>query len=690
MAKNAPVNQLENVDAIVYADSNKVFLYDSLMQYYLNRADTFNQTLVLNQKAQYYIHTNQASKAIAILDPLLSHPNTQTTAPLVGKLHFNLGFAYVENYQYYKSFPHFEAAYEWAHTNQDSLLCARSLHFLGIAEYFKGNNTIAFRKMYEAHILLNKLNDHEFLLHSCNDLGILFLGLKNYKQAKKYLKLSLKYDTLNHPSIKSYRPIIFTNFGVLYLSDRENYDSSVFYNNLALEEMGSTISWTDQFSAINNLHVIEIKTGQYDAAYQYFSKAYRNNEIKTIPYYYSNIVINYSIVLYKLKQFELAYQISKQAAELAKENRIAEFNFKALKNIYKIDSLRGDYQKALLHFQLMTEAKKQIDANEIELELTRIKVNAEIEKINKNYQQLVTENLVSQSKINRLKKVSIGQWILITIFMILSVFLIKTLINNKKLLNQLNQSNIDQSKTNRLLEAQAQKIEIENKNKDRLLSLLSHDLRSPLGNLNGILNLIIDSWGELDDLQKLKLIKKLNIQTQNTLINVEETLDWVLLNRKKVNPSIQSINLNKIFKKLELDHLPLAENKKIQLIFENTIESDVNTDPEILDHILHNLLTNAIKFTPHAGKISVSSFLHKNYIHIQVKDSGIGIPKDQIAQLFSENHHYNRKGTAGENSTGLGLSIVKKFSALIQGKIEVESVNGLGSTFTLVLPIVKI
>lgn len=670
-------------------DSNKIIAYDSLLSRYYNSFDTLSQYKILNQKACHYIRINEASKAVEILEQLLKDSVYIKDPDLKRHIYFNMGFAYMENLQYETSFPYFNTALSLAENSNDTLLRARALHFTGVESFINGRNIEAVKKMYEAYLILDEYKDYEYLLHSANDLGVFFMTVKNGEKAYDFLKLAVKYDSLNPIDIRSYQPIIYTNLGVLYLNIIPQFDSSTYYNNLALEKMHINSTWLDRFPAINNLQVINLKAGNANTALQYFKRAYEDDKLKKVPYHYSGVLLNYSSALMQNNENKKAYQIALEALKLSKENNRKQYVYSALINLYKLDSIKGEFKKALELYQQAISAENDLNANEIELELIRLKIDSELEIIDKNYQDLLYQNQLIRIKIDQLSILNFRQWLLIVIFLGISIVLVILLVKNKRLYNNLSLLNNEQEKNNRLLRAQSQKIEEENINKDRIISLLSHDFRSPLSNLTALISALFDNWEELDDADKITHLRKLNIQTINTLNNVEETLSWAQLNRNKIKPHFSDFLISDIYEKIKFDTETNLKNKNIHLLFENQISETIRTDSEILGHIIHNLLNNAIKFTPKNGIISLISMPKENEIEIIVKDSGIGIPDDQVNKLFSENHHFNRKGTEGENTTGLGLVIVKKLCIILGAKITIKSQVGIGSEFIISLPFKK-
>lgn len=163
-------------------------------------------------------------------------------------------------------------------------------------------------------------------------------------------------------------------------------------------------------------------------------------------------------------------------------------------------------------------------------------------------------------------------------------------------------------------------------------------------------------------------------------------LDWAMAQRNglKNNPSLVEVDevVKRVFQVLE----SRASQKHISLQPHVDSGLQVWVDPNILTNILINLVNNAIKFTPDDGAIRVSGRNLADEVLICVEDNGIGIPANQLDQLFKLDSDFRRQGTSGEQGTGLGLILVKEFVNVCGGKINVESEQGKGSRFCLTLP----
>ena len=270
----------------------------------------------------------------------------------------------------------------------------------------------------------------------------------------------------------------------------------------------------------------------------------------------------------------------------------------------------------------------------------------------------------------------------------------KRLHNQKKLLEKLvEERTIEIQSKNELLELQANsllqkndQLKDLNSTKDKLFSIISHDLRSPFNAILGFQDLLLNSYSEFSDADRLSMIRQVHTTTNQTYYLVENLLNWARIQTNNIQPHPIRINLGKvILEKFDL-YRDIAEAKGISFNHQLTDELFAFTDNNLLETILRNLINNAIKFTPSGGFILVKARKELNIIIISVSDSGIGMTQEQIETLFSLEKTQSKDGTNGEKGSGLGLILCKEFVEMNNGTISVESQIGKGSTFSFTIP----
>jgi ligand-binding sensor domain-containing protein/signal transduction histidine kinase len=233
------------------------------------------------------------------------------------------------------------------------------------------------------------------------------------------------------------------------------------------------------------------------------------------------------------------------------------------------------------------------------------------------------------------------------------------------------------------LEYQAAQLNEINNQKNKLFSIISHDLRSPLNSLTGIMSLLDPNILTKDDLANMKShiserIDHISSVMENLLSWSKSQLEGEVLNSKLFSVS-QIIN-----SKINLFN-PIAIKKQIKLVSIANTEIKVYADINQTKAVLRNLINNAIKFTKVGGTISVDVRKKDNMAIISVKDSGVGMSLSQQEKLFEVQSGLSTEGTAGEKGVGLGLLLVKEFVEKNNGRVWIESEEGVGSTFYFTL-----
>ena len=224
-----------------------------------------------------------------------------------------------------------------------------------------------------------------------------------------------------------------------------------------------------------------------------------------------------------------------------------------------------------------------------------------------------------------------------------------------------------------------------NQVKDRLFSIISHDLRSPLNSLKGTLALMEMGVLEKDELAHFS--SELNKELSHVLELMQNLLEWAKAQMEGMQAVIQLIDIQKLVQSNIGLLSPIVEKKGLKIISEVPINTQAYGDEEMIKLVVRNLLSNAIKFTPSGGAIRVQTKMLTNELEIAILDNGVGMPPEKATRLFNADTHFTTKGTNSEKGTGLGLLICKEFVEKNNGRIWVESVPDEGSAFRFTLKI---
>ncbi|WP_445749230.1 PAS domain-containing sensor histidine kinase [Polaribacter sp.] len=229
-----------------------------------------------------------------------------------------------------------------------------------------------------------------------------------------------------------------------------------------------------------------------------------------------------------------------------------------------------------------------------------------------------------------------------------------------------------------------------NNTKDKLFSIIGHDLRSPFNNILGFSDLLIKRQHDPTFKDSEKYLKIINGLANNTLILLDNLLNWAKSQTGVLNINKENLLLSDIINEEIKLNKPIAKTKNIALNCFNEEEIKIFGDKNLLKTVFRNLISNAIKFTKPEGEIKIFVIKKNDWVEVTISDNGIGINKEKLKDFFNLSQIKSTVGTANEKGSGLGLVLCKEFVEKHGGKIWVESEFGKGSDFKFTLPLNKL
>ena len=226
-------------------------------------------------------------------------------------------------------------------------------------------------------------------------------------------------------------------------------------------------------------------------------------------------------------------------------------------------------------------------------------------------------------------------------------------------------------------------------NRDKMYSVIAHDLRSPMASIRMVLNLVVASTSpELVGPELYELLDKANKESEDVHDLLDNLLKWTKSQTGRLNVVIQDLDLNDIIPGVVDIFEMIAETKHIKLNLQMAEGPLVVTaDNDMLKTIVRNFLSNAIKFSPENSSIDIIMSKDADFAKVSVRDHGVGIAANRLGSIFHKGE--TTYGTSGEEGSGLGLQLCQDFAQKIGGDCTVESVEGEGSTFSVTIPLKK-
>jgi PAS domain S-box-containing protein len=245
----------------------------------------------------------------------------------------------------------------------------------------------------------------------------------------------------------------------------------------------------------------------------------------------------------------------------------------------------------------------------------------------------------------------------------------------------------ERKQTEQQLEKYSEDMKRANDAKDKLFSIISHDLRSPFNSILGFFNLLSEQYDDISEDERKSFILDLKKSSENTFVLLENLLTWSQTQTGGIKVNAIHFDLAEVVDQ-QFEVLKNAANSKsINLINQVSHEINVYADKDMVKTILINLTNNSIKFTRPGGIITVNASIKNNDVEITVEDNGVGIESSVLENMFKLEKSQSTLGTSQEKGTGLGLLICKEFTERNNGKIWVQSESGNGSTFFFTLPL---
>lgn len=545
----------------------------------------------------------------------------------------NIANDYLDLGEYDEAYYYFTQSYRLAQHTNDSLRIAIALHNIGRVFKELGQYDQALKHLDLAQQLSYRINDYEGIAYYYDEVGDVLLRQGKYDTALKVLMRSLGQIRLQ-------------NLGVLEPRTLTKIANTYLFNN------------------------------DFKNALAYYDSTYRLHERTNNYFGIAEVELGRGVVYMKQRKYDEALKFINHSLELAIAHNARVLETRCYNRLSDLWENKGNYARALEYFKLFKQLEDSIFSQEMQAKLLRDQVRFETEAKDSEIAQL---SRLQDIKDDQIKKQEFIRNILVVV-MALSVILLATVYRSGQRRRQINMLLLKHQEE---MEKRSEELERLNQVKDKFFSIISHDLRSPINALSGLLDLL--DRGALPQEEFPKHINELRTRFNHTRTLLNNLLDWTLLQMDKLNVQASKIELRKIVEE-NVQLLGHAQNKKIQLINDVPPGTYAYADANTINLVIRNLMTNAIKFTNDGGIVQVATEEKEDEWVVCVTDNGIGINPDVLKILFDKTAPYTTRGTANEKGTGLGLILCKEFVEKNGGKISVESEAGKGSTFRFTVP----
>jgi signal transduction histidine kinase len=606
---------------------------------------------------------------------------------------------------------------------------ARALNFQGVAYNYKGDRIQAYDYYMEALKVGSQQNDTIQIAHANNNIGRLLFeqGLLS-KAYDYYLKASSMFQKKKDNNGLAYT---LQSIGTLQMAQKdfqraeENYKaalairlkhneersimgayvllSRLYYDKKDYEKSNAVLLKADSTGQRVNdeINLAEVRTllaknyleqdRMADALEMAESGAAVINRLKSIRVMPETYLILGKI---KLKQNNLALAESyfKTSLDIAMQIKDLQYQMLAYEQLWKLADLKNQKDRALQYMNQFLLRKDSIKDLELTRQVERLQFQVQIEQKEKE-NELLKVHEAQQNSIIAAQRV---QNILLFVVVVLSLGVAGIFWHNSKRRRQTSEhleaknkfievQREQIEKRNSELFAQNQKLEYLNHEKDMLMNIVAHDLKSPLNRILGLVN-ITEMEGRLlpTQHQYLMLVKDV---AQSNLDLIKDLLDVNALDIEKELSQTTQVELGKLLEERIANFQFAAANKEIVLELKNQIEGTYLSNPGYIGRIIDNLISNAIKFSKRGTQVKALAYVEDNSLVLKVKDQGPGFSFEDKELIFQRFKKLSARPTAGESSNGLGLAIVKTLIDRMHGKIDLITEQGKGSEFIIRIPV---
>jgi signal transduction histidine kinase len=494
-----------------------------------------------------------------------------------------------------------------------------------------------------------------------NHLGSEYIGLNNDKLAENFLrKAALLFKQVNNLDQLGDCEISLANVFAV----RGNYDSAVYHFNYALSlftNLDEPYQIADVYQQMGDMY---LKRKMYKQAKEYFVKTiinYKKNDVSEADY--ALAVLGLGIVAWGEKNYATASKIFHEEFVKIKKAGIAEPQLKYLIYMAKTDSAMGNYKEAFEHMQNYTLLYDSLYGEEKTRATQRMLVEFDVQQKEKENEQLKQQNNLQQQHM--------------AIFAVTGVALLIAGIFLALLYKQKTAALISVKELQYATEVKKNELTVINTVKDKLISMIAHDVRAPLTSLQNTLCLTREKILNAEEFDRLSATLEHNIRHLVTML--DNTLLWA-------KEQIQTLKVNKVSFDLYLvvedvkvlyNHSIEDKNLKVQNLIQPSTE--VFSDKEIVHTVLRNLLSNAIKFTKSGAQIEIKAEQKNGEMLVTVKDEGTGIPTDVLDKIRKK-EFISTRGTRNEKGTGLGLMFSFDLLSKMGERLYIQSEQGKGTT----------
>lgn len=545
----------------------------------------------------------------------------------------NVASDYHDLGEYDEAYFYFTQSYRIAKSTDDSLRMAIALHNVGRVFKELGQHDRALEHLSLSMEMSKDIDDYEGIPYSLDEIGDVMVRKGEYDSAHRILLKSLSLT--REQNLLILEPKTLAKLATVHLEERRFREALAYYD--------TTFQLHEKTG--NDFGIAEVELGR-------------------------------GKVLIEQGKYDEALKSINRSLDLAKKANARTMEIRAYQTLSGLYELKNEFRSSLQYYKQFKQLEDSLFSHDMQEKLLRDQIRFETEEKDTEIAALNQERNIKDDTIKKQEFVTN----ILVVVVALSVILLATVYRSGQRRRQINTLLLRHQQE---METRSEELERLNQVKDKFFSIISHDLRSPINALAGLLDLLDKGAVKPEELSKHIHELKSRFNHTRTLLN--NLLDWTLLQMDKLNLQPSRIDVYKLVEE-NIQLLGSVPNKQIRLHNNVPPHSIGYADSNTINLVLRNLMTNAIKFTNEGGEVVIDAEDRGQEWLISVRDNGVGMNHDVLKILFDKTAPYTTRGTANEKGTGLGLILCKEFVEKNGGKIFVESEVGKGSVFSFTLP----
>ncbi len=610
---------------------------------------------------------------------------------------------------------HYLISLDIAKEMKDSSTLVRVTNSLGAVYWGYGNFHSAFKYFKQAAQLSSATGNYKKLSLIMSNIGLIYSEWgetdKAMDEFKEALKIAKKEDFAYSMAYA------YVNIGDLtmklskYENARQYYDSALVYYKKDSRKMGITLA----YRSIAKTFLLK---QNYKQAIRYYNLAIKTAKEINTQHHLAIALQGLAQTYFELNKFSLSKKYAFECMEISKEENYKDI----IKDIYfllsDISEKEHNLKGALMYYKKASALKDSVFNESHGKQIAEMQAKYEIEKAERENAILRKEEQVKNLEIkanqSKIRFQSIFLSVLLIILAITGVLVLKLLQTRKKLLESqklllkknehinhqkeelfvqsknltevnllLNDRTTELEKKTEQLQNNLEELKKATQFKNKMFSIIGHDLRGPLGTIHSIISLALDK--ELTEQSREKLLKSVKESSVSAYNLLENLLTWANNEQGKISFEPKNLNLKSVVQN-SYDLLFETAQKKF-INFNIAIEENcmVRADYNMLDTIFRNLLSNALKFSFENSKIDISVKTMGEFVDISVRDYGVGMDEEELKYVLDKDINFSSFGTKQEKGTGIGLQLCFEFIKANGGIFRIESEKGKGTNFTFSL-----